>query len=84
MARRYHRLISGMEYGNATEACWHDDIVMVRSDGREYSGVGTCTAWLASALRRAEVIRIDRSRRVRPATPSPLPAILSLLVLSNW
>jgi hypothetical protein len=29
-----------------------------------------------------EVIRIDRSRRVRPATPSPLPAILSLLVLA--
>lgn len=58
LATRYHRLISGMEYGNATEACWHDDIVMVRSDGREYSGLGTCTAWLASALRRAEVIRI--------------------------
>lgn len=58
LATRYHRLISGMEYGNATEACWHDAIVLVRSDGREYAGVGTCTVWLASALRRAEVIRI--------------------------
>jgi ketosteroid isomerase-like protein len=68
VARRYHRLISGMEYGNATEACWHDDIVMVRSDGREYSGVGTCTAWLASALRRAEVIRIVFEEPVVGAT----------------